>query len=103
MTHIDFAGGGGRTVTNGTVHDARKVYEIVASVVLDEYAPHPGGEMERTGVTVTEDRTYHVIARSEPLAMALYDNRWGNKFHRHTFKSIKLLFVIDEEITTGHG
>jgi len=47
--------------------------------------------------------TYHVIADSEELARALCTKRWGSEFLRHTLKSIKLLFVIDGEISIGNN
>jgi hypothetical protein len=100
MTFI--APDGARTVTNGSTYDARKVYEITASVVLDVIYSE-NNEVHRTGETKTEVRTYHVVATSEPLALALYYNRWGSAFQRHTLMTVTPLFVIDEEISTKHG
>lgn len=102
MTFI--AQGGSRTVTNGTVYDRRKVYEIVASATLDEVQSVWGtGEVERTGRKVTEDRTYHIVAVDEDLARALFEKHWGGEFQGHTLVSIRSLFVLDGEITTGHN
>lgn len=100
MTFI--AEGGGRTVTNCTVSDARKVYAVTASVVLS-VCRSEFNEVVLTGETVTEDRTYHVIAKSEALARLAYFERWGSEFQRHSLKSVEVLFVIDEEISTRHG
>ncbi len=97
MTFI--AEGGTRTVTNCTVYDRRKVYEITTSVVLDVVQSQYGtGEVERTGQTVVEDRIYHVIADSEEMARALYQARWGSPLQRHMLLGVKVLFVIDAEI-----
>lgn len=101
MTFI--AEGGARTVTNCSVHGRRKVYEITCSVMLDVYAPHPGGEMEKTGQTVTETIVYHFIATSESLARVLFNDRWSGGFSRHTLVDVRVLFCIDEEISTGHN
>jgi hypothetical protein len=100
-------GEGGRTVTNGTVYDRRKVYEITTSAELAEAQSEYGtGEVNRTGRFVTEQRVYHVIADSRAMAEALYVKHWGGPhssiFGGHTLVSIKPLFVIDGEITTGH-
>jgi hypothetical protein len=95
MTFI--AEGGGRTVTNCSTFDRQKVYEVVASVVLD-VCRSEFNEVHKTGETVTEEITYHVMAESEELAHALYQKRWGSKFQRHTLISIKPLFVLDGEI-----
>lgn len=100
MTFI--AEGGGRTVTNCTVHDRRKVYELTTSAVLDEcYSAM--NEVHKTGRTVTETIVYHVIATSEDLARALFKQRWGGGFQRYTLLDVKPLFVIDEEISTRHN
>lgn len=96
-------GEGGRTVTNCTVYDRRKVYEVTTSAVLDVCQSNMGGEVERTGETVTNTIVYHIIATSEDLARALFKDRWGSKFQRHTLINIKLLFCIDEEIVTRHN
>lgn len=89
----------GRTMHNGSVYGARKVYEVITSAVLDVVQSVYGtGEVEKTGQRVTEQRTYHIIADSEELARALYFKRWGSEFQRHTLISIKPLFVIDAEI-----
>jgi len=102
MTFI--AEDGGRTVNGGTIYDKRKVYEVTYIAVLDEVQSVWGtGEVERTGNTVIKDMTYHVIADSEELARALCTKRWGSEFLRHTLKSIKLLFVIDGEISIGNN
>lgn len=99
MTFI--AEGGGRTVTNGSVYGQRKVYEVTTSAVLNvcrcEY-----NEVVKTGEQVTEQIVYHVLADSEELATALYQKNWGSQYQRHTLISIKPLFVIDGEISTGH-
>lgn len=95
MTFI--AEGGSRTVTDGSVFNRRKVYEIVTSAVLNvckcEY-----NEVVNTGETVVEEIIYHVIATSEDLARALFKSLWGSEFQRHTLISIKPLFVIDGEL-----
>lgn len=98
MTFI--APDGGRTVTNGTVHDKRKVYEIIADAVLDEVkSVYGSGEVERTGRKVGEQRVYHVIAKSEDLARTVYEQDYANAFRApHTLVSITPLFVIDGEI-----
>lgn len=96
------AEGGGRTVHNCTVYDARKLYEYTASVVLDVCQSNMGGEVEKTGATVVETRVYHVIATSEDLARALIKEKWGSKSQRHTLIGIKVLFTIDSEISYGH-
>lgn len=101
MTFI--AEGGGLTVTNCSVHGRRKVYEITASVVLDVGRSNGGGEVERTGETVTKTIVYHVIATSADLAHALYKERWDSEFQRHTLIDITVMFCIDEEITTRHN
>lgn len=101
MTFI--AEDGVRTVTNGTVYDRRKLYEIKAGAILDEVQSVWGtGEVEKTGATVNEKRVYHVIATSEDLAVALFKQNWGSPFQRHTLLSVRVLFVIDAEIETGH-
>jgi hypothetical protein len=99
MTYI--AEDGGRTVTNCFVHDRRKVYEMTASVVLDVVRSECN-EVVKTGMTVTKDVVYHVIATSEDYARLLFQTRWGSEFQRHTLKSVKVLFCIDEEISTRH-
>lgn len=96
------AEGGGRTVHNCLVYDARKVYELTTSAVLDVYEQHPGGEMNKTGGTVVEPRVYHIIATSEDLARALFKEKWGSKFQRHMLANIRVLFCIDGEISYGH-
>ncbi len=96
MTFI--AEGGGRTVTNCSVYDRRKVYEIVASAVLDVVRSE-WNEVHKTGDTVTEHIVYHIVATSEEFARALYQANWGSKFQRHTLLSIKPLFVLDGEIS----
>lgn len=100
MTFI--AEGGGRTVTNCSAYDRRKVYEITTSVVLD-VCRSEWNEVVRTGETVTEQIVYHVIAQDEDLARALFKRKWGSEFQRTTMISIKPLFVIDAEITAGHN
>lgn len=100
MTFI--ADGGGRTVTNCLVYDQRKVYEIVTSAVLNVCASEPGGEVNRTGETVTKQIVYHIVATSEEFARALYQQKWGSEFQRHTLISIKVLFVLDGEIRWGN-
>jgi hypothetical protein len=95
MTYI--AEGGGRTVTNCTVYDRRKVYEVVTSAVVDVVRCEMN-EVVKTGQTVTEQIVYHIIAESEAFALALYKKQWGSEFQRHTLISIKPLFVIDGEI-----
>lgn len=93
---------GGRTVHNCTVYDARKVYEITTMALLDVCASHPSGEVEKTGEVVNEKRVYHVIATSDDLAHALFKEKWGSKFQRHTLIDIRPLFCIDGEINYGH-
>jgi hypothetical protein len=101
MTFI--AEGGGRTVTNGSVYDARKVYQVVANVVLDEVRSVYGtGEVEKTVKQVTEQRVYHFIAANEALARVLYDEKFASPSWRHTLISITPLFCIDGEINWGH-
>ncbi len=97
------AEGGARTLTNGTVYDRRKVYEITAIVVADVCRSNLGGEVERTGQTVTEPRVYHVLAKNDACARALYETNWGSEFQRHTLIAIKPLFVIDGEISNERG
>jgi hypothetical protein len=99
MTFI--AEGGGRTVDNCFVHDRRKVYEVVASRVLD-VCKSECNEVVKTGEQVTDQIVYHLIAESEELARALYERHYGSKFQRHTLISIKPLFVIDGEVSHGH-
>ena len=95
------AEGGGRTVYNSSVYDARKVYEIVARMNLPEVQSVWGsGEVERTGRIVTEDRTYHVIATDETLAGTLFAKNHIST--DYSLVSVKPLLVIDGEITTGH-
>ena len=96
MTFI--AEDGHRTVTNCSVYDRRKVYEITTSAVLD-VCKSEFNEVVKTGETVIEKIVYHVLAESEELARAFYEKRWGSKFQRHTLIGIKVLFVIDGEIT----
>lgn len=100
MTFI--AAEGGRTVTNCTVYDRRKVYEMTASAILDEVYS-AANEVHKTGRTVTQDIVYHVIAHSEDLARAQFNARWGSVYQRHTLTSVKVLFCIDAEITTGNN
>lgn len=90
-----------RTVTNGSSYDRRKVYEIITSAVLDVVRSE-WNEVVKTGETITEQITYHILAESEELARALYHRKWGSEFQRHTLISIKPLFVIDGEISYGH-
>ena len=97
MTFI--AEDGARTVTNCTVCDRRKVYEMTATAVLDVVRSE-WNEVVKTGETVTEDIVYHVVATSAELARAQFHHRWGSKYARHTLKSVKVLFCIDAEITT---
>lgn len=100
MTFI--AEGGGRTVTNGTVYDKRKVFEIVAEATLDEVQSVPfTGEVERTGRKITETRTYHMVAVDETLAGTLFAKNYSGE--RYRVISVKALFCIDGEITTGHN
>lgn len=94
---MTFIAEGGRTVTNGTVIDKRKVYEITTMAVLD-VVKSEWNEVVKTGQQVTEKRIYHVIAESEELARAFYERRWGSPFQRHTLLGVALLFVIDGEI-----
>lgn len=98
-------GEGGRIVTNCTVFDRRKVYEIVTHAVLDEVqSVHGTGEVERTGRTVGEQRVYHVIATSKALARAMYETEWRDRFRApHTLISITALFVIDAEIVASRN
>lgn len=100
MTFI--AKDGGRTVTNCSVYDRRKVYEIVTSVVLD-VCRSEWNEVVRTGEQVTEQVVYHVIAQDEDLAKALFKRKWGSEFQRTTMLSIKPLFVIDAEIAAENN
>jgi hypothetical protein len=96
--------GGGRTVTNGMVYDVRKVYQVVANVVLDEvHSMYGSGEVHKTSRVVTEQRIYHIVAKTEELARALYHKNWGSEFQRHTLISISPLFTIDGEIRTGYA
>lgn len=100
MTHI--SPDGARTVTNGTVYDKRKVFEIEAVAVLDEVQSVYGtGEVERTGRKITETRTYHIIATDETLAGTLFAKQYSSDRYRVT--GVKALFVIDGEITTGYN
>lgn len=94
--------GGGRTVHNCMVHDARKVYELTTSAVLDVCQSNMGGEVEKTGSTTVMTRVYHIIATSEDMARALFKEKWGSKFQRHTLTNIRVLFCIDGEISYGH-
>jgi hypothetical protein len=92
---------GKRTVTNCSVYDRRKVYEVVTSAVLDvcrsEY-----NEVVKTGELVTEQIVYHIVAVNEDCARAFYKTRWGSEFQRHTLVSLKPLFVIDGEIEASN-
>jgi hypothetical protein len=99
-------GEGGRTVTNCTVYDRRKVYEITTSADLAECQSDYGtGEVNRTGRFVTETRVYHVVADSLIMAEAFFNKEWGGPrspvFGGHTLINIKPLFVIDGEIAIG--
>lgn len=100
MTFI--AEGGGRTVHNCFVHDMRKVYEVV-SLVVQDVCYSECNEVHKTGEQVTNQIIYHIIAESEALARALYQQQWGSEFQRHTLVSIRPLFCIDAEISAGHS
>lgn len=101
MTHFD-PENPGRTLHNGSVFDTRQVFEVTSSALLDEVQSVFGtGEVERTGRKVQETRVYHVIALTEPLARALFEDRYG-RYGRHTVLTVRALFTIDGEITAGH-
>lgn len=102
MSHI--AEGGGRTVYNCTVYDARKLYEVTLHMDLPEVQSVYGtGEVERTGRIVTEDRVYHIVATSDAMARALVTEKWcGPHSPRAVILTLRVLFVIDGEISYGH-
>lgn len=102
MSLIDVTGN--RTLHNGSVYGMRKVYEIVTDALLDEVHSVAGtGEVEKTGRQVTERRIYHVIAKSEDMARALFAEQHSSYFGRFPLVSIKSLCVIDGEITTENS
>lgn len=94
----------GRTVHNCTVYDARKVYALTVSMRLDVVQSVYGtGEVEKTGEKVTEVRVYHVLAKSEAMARALFAEKWGNStLSPAVLVSVDTLFTIDGEISHGH-
>lgn len=91
----------GRTVHNGSTYDERKVYEVTASALLDEVQSVYGtGEVEKTGRKINEVRVYHLIAKNEALARALFAQHYSAE--RYLVRTVRALFTIDGEISTGH-
>lgn len=73
------------------------VFEIDYETEVAEYAPHPGGEMERTGRKFVERHVYRCVAPSEEFAHTAF--RRYHPISSHKMLQIRDIGKINDIVT----